>query len=114
METKEVDFISPVQVGGRTTFYAKEITVLEALGNYTKIYLVDGSSFLTATTLGILEKRLKNFNFFRPNRSFLVNLDFMENYEKETSTLKMENTVSIRVSRRREKDFADSLKREKD
>lgn len=110
METKELDFISTVHVGGRKTFYAKEITILEALSNYTKIYLVDGSSFLTATTLGILEKRLEKFNFFRPNRSFLVNLDFMDKYEQETATLKMENTACIRISRRREKDFSDSLK----
>jgi DNA-binding LytR/AlgR family response regulator len=51
--------------------------------NYTVIYLDDGSQILSSTTIGILEKRLKEFNFFRQSRSFIINLQFVADFEKK-------------------------------
>ena len=96
---------SLVHVGGRKKFCPSEIILLESDINYTRLHFTDGSMLLTATNLGTLESRFAPFNFFRPNRSCIVNLDFMTNYEEETGSIKMENNDTIQISRRRVKPF---------
>lgn len=94
-----------VHVGGRMKFCPSEIVLLVGDINYTRLYFADGTVILTSTNLGKLETRLASFNFFRPNKSFIVNLDFMVDYEVETGSIKMENNETIRLSRRRTKQF---------
>jgi two-component system LytT family response regulator len=94
-----------VNVGGRMKFCPSEIILLESDNNYTRLHFADGKIFLTSTNLGKLEPRFISFNFFRPNRSCIINLDFMTNYEKETGSIKMENNETIQISRRRIKPF---------
>lgn len=79
------------------------ILLLKADCNYTQIYLTNGSIILSATTLGILQKRLSAYKFFRPNRSTLINLNYMVDFEKDTATIKLANDEVIHISRRRAK-----------
>ena len=94
-----------VNVGGRMKFCPSEIILLESDINYTRLHFADGSVILTSINLGKLEPRFISFNFFRPNRSCIINLDFMANYEKETASIRMENNETIQLSRRRVKQF---------
>lgn len=79
------------------------ILLLKADCNYTQVYLTNGSMILSTTTLGILQKRLSPYQFFRPNRSMLINLSYMIDFEKDTSTIKLANNEIIHISRRRTK-----------
>jgi DNA-binding LytR/AlgR family response regulator len=79
--------------------------MLKADVNYSSVYLEDGSTFITATTIGILEDRLKIFCFFRPNRSVILNLGYMLEFEKVTVQIKMENNETFKISRRKTKHF---------
>jgi two-component system LytT family response regulator len=79
--------------------------MLKADINYTHILLEDGSTILSSRTLGLFEKRLYSYSFFRPNRSVIINLDYMASFQKDSFTIKMENDELINISRRRTKQF---------
>lgn len=94
-------------IGGYERISPANIMMLKADSNYTIIYLKDGKQILSSTNIGILEKRLKDFLFFRPNRSFVVNLQFMSGFEdiNKTTRIRMENNTDISISRRRTAEF---------
>lgn len=94
-----------VPIGGRMKCNPSDIILLQSDSNYTRLYFSDGSVYITSTNIGKLETRFVSFNFFRPNRSCIINLDFMANYEKETASIRMENNETIQISRRRVKQF---------
>ncbi len=101
---------SQILIGGYRKISPSDILMLKADTNYTITYLVDGSHFLSATTLGILEERLKGFNFFRTHRSTLINLNYVSllaareylNYDYQ---IKLNNSLNIQISRRKVTDF---------
>lgn len=94
-----------LHIGGRLKIAPKNIRLLKAEINYTQIYLEDGSILLSSITLGILEKRLQDFTFFRPNRSVLINLEYMVDFEETSAQIKMKDNEIFKISRRRTKHF---------
>ncbi|RYU93406.1 LytR/AlgR family response regulator transcription factor [Emticicia agri] len=88
-----------------TTIRSSQILMLKADINYTNILMDDGSTILSSRTLGIFEKRLYSYSFFRPNRSVIINLNYIASFQKESFTIKMENDELISISRRRTKQF---------
>jgi DNA-binding LytR/AlgR family response regulator len=94
-----------IPFGGRIKIDPKTILLLKADINYTQVYLEDGSSFLSSITLGVLEKRLLLHSFFRPNRSVLINLDYMIEFEEASAHIKMGNNEVFKISRRRTRHF---------
>jgi DNA-binding LytR/AlgR family response regulator len=99
-----------VHLGGRKWVCPSTIIMLKADTNYTLIYLADGKVFFTATTLGILEERLKSYNFYRTHRSTLINLghliDIKRNIESNSfEGVKMGNNINIPIARRKMTDF---------
>jgi DNA-binding LytR/AlgR family response regulator len=90
-----------VVLGSFTKLPFDSILLLKADTNYTQVYLTDGRSFLSSTSLGILENRLKDKCFFRANRSLVINLNYMIDFEVNTAELKMKNNDVFVVSRRR-------------
>ncbi|MFT4733469.1 MAG: DNA-binding LytR/AlgR family response regulator [Algoriphagus sp.] len=67
-----------VKIGSRKQVASDAILMLKAVCNYTEIFLNDGSKILISTTLGTIEKRLGGFDFFRVNRSTVVNIKFID------------------------------------
>lgn len=101
METNEL-----IHLGGRRNVAPECILILKSDRNYTTVYLDDGSQILTSTTIGILEKRLKEYNFFRPSRSFIINLQFVADFEKKARTgdfsrIFLKNKEEVPLSRRK-------------
>lgn len=94
-----------INIDKGTTVRSSEILMLKADINYTHILLEDGSTILSSRTLGIFEKRLYSYSFFRPNRSVIINLNYMASFQRESFTIKMENNELISISRRRAKQF---------
>lgn len=95
-----------IHLGSRKNIAPESILMLKSDVNYTIIYLEDGSQILSSTTMGIIEKRLAEFHFFRTNRSTIINLDFISNYERNAKTgdylkVVMKNRVEVPLSRRR-------------
>ncbi len=94
-----------LHIGGRLKIAPNSIRLLKADINYTEVHLDDGRTLISSITLGVLEKRLQDYSFFRPNRSVVVNLDYMVEYEEASAQIKMENNEIFKISRRRAKHF---------
>lgn len=62
---------------GSLFFDSHEMVYFEADGNYTTIFLTDGSKELTTLNIGKLEDKLKGRTFFRISRSIIINLKYL-------------------------------------
>jgi two-component system LytT family response regulator len=59
-----------------------KIVRCEADRNYTSFYFTEGKKILVSKTLKEYETLLTSYNFFRVQQSHLINLDFVERYDK--------------------------------
>ncbi len=103
-----------VSIGSRKEIDPSNILMLKADTNYTIVYLVDGTVLMSATTLGIIEERLKGFNFYRTHRSTLINLNHIpdlinKNNSNNYEGIWVKNNIYIPVARRKWPDFLKTL-----
>ena len=88
-----------------------DIIMLEADGAYTNVFLKNGSKILVCKKLKFFEETLTNRAcFFRPHRSYLININFIKKYQRGESNIIMDNQMNIAVSRERKQEFDQKLK----
>ena len=92
--------IALAHANGYQVVPVNEIIRFEADGRYTKVRLVQGSTLLVARNLKEFESMLVNMDFFRVHNSHLVNLQFVQGYER-SGILNMADGARIEVSRRK-------------
>lgn len=91
-----------IKVGGRTKLFSEDVTYFEADINYTIIHYYQGQDKIVATTIGQIHERIgEECGFIRPNRSYLINLQFVDNYQ--LGELLLQNNMKVNISRRRKK-----------
>jgi len=79
-----------------------DIIRCEASSNYTKFYLIDGKKLLVSKTLKEFDEMLPSNNFFRPHQSHLVNINYIDRFEKsEGGFLIMKDNATVPVSYRK-------------
>jgi len=81
----------------------KDIIYCEAKGNYTLFHLLNKEELLVSKTLKIYSSLLKDFNFFRISRSYLINLNHIKKYgrsKKPTLTMINDALLSVSLHRR--------------
>jgi two-component system, LytTR family, response regulator len=61
----------------------RDIIRCEADGNYTCFYLMNDKKILVSNTLKEYDEMLSPYGFFRTHQSHLVNIDYVEKYEKK-------------------------------
>ncbi|MEM1324075.1 MAG: LytTR family DNA-binding domain-containing protein [Bacteroidota bacterium] len=85
----------------------KEIIHCQAEGSYTRFYLEGKRQLLVSKNLKEYENVLKNYGFYRPHHSHLVNINHIRRFDKiNGGSLVMKNEQSLPVSvRRREQLF---------
>lgn len=90
----------------------KELVYAEASVNYSDLYLVSGERIVTTKTLKEMEDILEGSNLFlRINKSCLVNVGFIDSYNKqEPYILTLKNGKEFEISRRRKQEVAARLK----
>ncbi len=71
---------------------------------YTTFYCADGKKHLVSKTLKEFEERLTKANFTRPHQSFMVNLKFIDKYDK-SGVIHLKNGKKIPVSSRKKEQF---------
>jgi len=79
----------------------KDIKLFESCGNYTLVYF-ENYKPLVHKSLNNIEARLDEHQFFRVNRQFIVNLQFVKNVELGVNgnyRLTLQNNMEINVSR---------------
>lgn len=90
-----------INVGSRTQVEVSQMLYCISDSNYTKVFLNDGQMILSSTTLGKIEERLGTLKqLIRPNRSFLININYAK-YHSEKNLLLLNNGHQVKVSRRR-------------
>lgn len=99
----------------------KDIIMCKAEGNYSIIYL-QGKQHqeIVSKTLKEFEDMLKDFNFFRVHRSYLINLNHIREYSRtnqsadydgDGGSVVMNNNLHIPVSRDKRKHLLDRFSR---
>jgi two-component system LytT family response regulator len=88
-----------------------KILFVEAKSNCSNIVLTDGSNFLDTRTLGVYENFLPENMFFRIHRSYIVNLNFLEEYRRDRGNYAiLKDGLKLPVSKKRVKDFVARIK----
>ena len=88
------------------------IVLLEADGAYTSVFLKDGTQILVSKRLKFFEDVLKNRTaFYRPHRSFIVNINFVKKLNRAESALELDNGKAIPLPRNKKTEFENLLKR---
>jgi two-component system, LytTR family, response regulator len=90
-----------INVGSRTKIEASQILFCVSEANYTRFFMNDGKIFLTSTNLGKIEERFSNYkHLVRPNRSYLVNLNYAS-FQEDQQGILLRTGKKVRISRRR-------------
>lgn len=80
----------------------QDIALLESEGNYVRVYFNEHKP-LILRSLNNLEKRLDSRKFFRANRKFIINLDWVKNIESWFNgglLVTLKNDKQVEISRR--------------
>jgi DNA-binding LytR/AlgR family response regulator len=108
-QTQEAMFSNQIiTASGKQNANFQEIILLQADVNYTHVYLSNGHKITVAIPLKELEKRFAVCtDFFRTHKSFLINLNYIKNYDDKGSEVfvQMKNGFQIDVSRRKKTAF---------
>ncbi|MEM1319528.1 MAG: LytTR family DNA-binding domain-containing protein [Bacteroidota bacterium] len=90
----------------------KEIIHCEAQGNYTVFHLISSDKVVISKTLKVYSELLEEFNFFRINRSNLINLNHVRKYGRQKSPMiTLSSGVSLVLSETRKKEFLERIER---
>lgn len=99
--TKMNNHTNTLRITRKQSIQTNEVLFLEAKANYTIIYLADGKSILAAATLKRFENKLPKNTFCRPNKSFIIHLDFIERVNYQEKSIILKNALIIQASRRK-------------
>ena len=90
-----------------------DISFLKAINNYTEIFLINNcNKILVCKPLGTIEKYLSNEIFFRCHRSYIININQIEEYNCFTGVgiIILYNGHKIKIAKRRKKKFLEIIK----
>ena len=82
----------------------KELLFCESDKGYTTFHLNNGKKYLSSKSLKEFENQLLKHSFSRPHQSFIVNLSFIDKYDK-SGTIHLKNGIKIPVSIRKKENF---------
>jgi two-component system LytT family response regulator len=88
------------------------IVYCESDDNYTRFHLANNKTILVSTTLKEYEEMLGEYGFFRAHRSYLINLDYIETFEKaEGGYIILTDNIKVPVSSRKKEQLLELLDR---
>jgi two-component system, LytTR family, response regulator len=87
-----------------------DIVYCQANGAYTILYMNDGSKIVASKSLGDFQEQLEHSGFFRVHHSFLINLSFIKEYQRnDGGYVVMNNHAKLEVSQRKRKEFLEAV-----
>ncbi len=90
----------------------KDISYLEAIGNYTLFHFIDGKNLLVSRTMKVFLHRLDDEMFVRIHKSFAINLNYISRFDiREEMFVQMRDGNKISISRRKKKDFLEKARK---
>ena len=85
-----------------------DLMYCESDKGYTTFYLIDGKSYVASKSLKEFEEHLEQQGFIRPHQSFMVNLNFIDKYDK-SGIIYLKSGTKIPVSSRKKDTFLSHL-----
>lgn len=85
-----------------------ELLFCESDKGYTTFYCANNKKHMVSKTLKEFEERLSKSNFTRPHQSYMVNLNFIDKYDK-SGVIYLKNGKKIPVSSRKKEQFLDTF-----
>lgn len=82
----------------------QELLYCESDKGYTSFHLANGKKYIASKPLKEYEKQLEKVNFTRPHQSFMVNLKFIDKYDR-SGTIHLKDGKKIPVSSRKKEAF---------
>ncbi|MFY0714956.1 response regulator transcription factor [Seonamhaeicola sp. NFXS20] len=82
----------------------QELLYCESDKGYTTFYLANNKKYVASKPLKEYEEKLQKVNFTRPHQSFMVNLKFIDKYDK-SGVIYLKNGQKIPVSSRKKEAF---------
>jgi len=86
----------------------KELMFCKSDKGYTSFFLNNGKKHMASKSLKEFEEQLNKASFTRPHQSYMVNLKFIEKYDK-SGVIYLKNNQKIPVSSRKKEDFISKL-----
>lgn len=83
----------------------KDIIFIHGEGNYSTFHLANGKKKIVSKTLKEYENLLEPHGFFRSHKSFLVNLNQVQSYNRHEGMVDLAGGHQLSVSRRRRQQF---------
>jgi two-component system LytT family response regulator len=81
--------------------FINSVILIKADINYTKFYLDGGKEKTVAHSIKFFENHLESHGFLRVHRAFMINPNYVKNYDSEQEVLTMSNGQIANISRRR-------------
>jgi len=94
-----------------TMIYLDDVMYIESDGVYSVFHMKDGSRIVSSKNLGIFEKRLSFYNFYRIHHSLIVNVDYIDIVEKGANpVVRLKDGITrLPVSQRKAKAFFEAF-----
>ncbi len=83
----------------------KNVVYAKADGNYCELILIDNTKFVLCKTLDQVERTMKNPEYFRVHKSYLVNLMSIIEIDKRMVSIVLNDHSIIPIARRKRKEF---------
>ncbi|PCI96288.1 MAG: DNA-binding response regulator [Flavobacteriales bacterium] len=98
------------EAGNRRVLLLKDIISIEGEGAYSTIHLHKDKPIMVSKNLKYFETVLPdNSKFFRPHKSWIINLDHITSYNKGKSQIEMTDGISAKLSKHRKTEFEQKL-----
>ncbi|MBR2046069.1 MAG: response regulator transcription factor [Agathobacter sp.] len=107
MKKRETKTLSISIKGGTVRLDVANIMYIESQG-HTLIFHTAGANYETSGTMKDMEKELSNYDFFRGNKGYLINLAHVDSIKDGCAVVRGEQLL---LSRARKKEFMETLTR---
>lgn len=87
----------------------KNLVRCEASENYTQVFVDGKEKIMMAKTLKEFEEMLSGYGFFRTHQSHLINIQFVEGFDKSNNLAMLKTGEQILVSTRKKESFLKAL-----
>ncbi|MCJ8292429.1 MAG: response regulator [Crocinitomicaceae bacterium] len=99
------------ELGNRRILELDSIIAIEADDTYCRVYLTNEKVITVSKTLKYFEELLEeNTCFFRSHRSWIINLKYIETYNKSENTITMARNIKTMISRKKNDEFELAIK----
>ncbi len=111
-QTLETNVLSSIVVsdkGYQNAIQLTSIIAIEAQESYSIIY-TENKKYTASKNLKHFENILvENSRFFRVHKSWIINLDYLENYSKSLLEIRLKNGMSTKLSKYKKAEFEEAI-----